>query len=99
MKKKRPPLGERVLSAAREAVAHAKGGVTNVVVRAPHHVDVKAIRARQDMSQAAFATSYGFSLDSIQNWESGRRQPTGAARILLIVIDRDPVAVGRALKR
>jgi len=98
-KRKRRPLGERVLAAAREAVAHAKGELTNVVTHVPEEVDVKAIRLRQRLSQAAFARRFGFSLDSVQNWEAGRRRPEGPARILLTVIDREPDAVRRALKR
>jgi putative transcriptional regulator len=97
-KAKRPPLGKRIVAGLNDAIAHAKGDATRVVVRAPVRIDVKAIRARQKMSQREFADTYGFSLDSVQNWESGRRYPTGAARVLLLVIDRDPAAVSRALK-
>ncbi|MES1156556.1 MAG: helix-turn-helix domain-containing protein [Alphaproteobacteria bacterium] len=97
-KNKRPPLSERVLAAAREAAAHAQGEPSAVVLRVPDSVDVKAIRQRAGLSQAAFAGRFGFSLDSVQNWESGRRQPEGAARILLTVIDREPDAVLRALR-
>jgi putative transcriptional regulator len=88
-----------VLAAAREAVEHAKGAPNKVVTRVPQAIDVKAIRSRQKMSQAAFAARYGFTVDSVQNWESGRRLPTGAARILLTIIDRDPAAVTRVLDR
>jgi putative transcriptional regulator len=97
-KTKRPPLGERVIAAAREAVAHAKGEPTGVVAHVPGDVDVRAIRLRQKLSQGAFARRYGFTLDSVQNWESGRRRPEGPARILLTVIDREPDAVRRALR-
>lgn len=97
-KAKRPPLGKRIIAGLGDAVAHAKGETNRVVVRAPERIDVRAIRTRQKMSQREFADAYGFSLDSVQNWESGRRHPTGAARVLLLVIDRDPAAVSRALK-
>jgi putative transcriptional regulator len=91
--------GQKVLRGLSEAVAHARGAPSKVVVHAPARVDVKAIRARTGLSQAAFAARYGFTLDSIQNWESQRREPTGAARLLLTVIDREPEAVERALRR
>ena len=97
MTKRRPPIGQRVIAAAREALAHAKGEPNKVVVHAPASVDVKAIRLRQGLSQAAFARRYGFSLDSVQNWETGRRQPEGPARLFLTVIDREPEAVRRAI--
>lgn len=91
--------GQKVLRGLREAVAHARGEAGAVVVHPPVRVDVKAIRARTGLSQAAFADRYGFSLDSIQNWESKRREPTGAARLFLTVIDREPDAVERALHK
>lgn len=91
--------GEKVLRGLREAVAHAKNTPNKVVVHAPASVDVKAIRKRLGLSQAAFAQRFGFSLDSVQNWESGRRRPEGPARMFLTVIDREPEAVQRAIKR
>lgn len=98
-KRERPPLGKRIIAGANDALAHAKGLPSGVVVRAPRDIDVKAIRARQKLSQSAFAARYGFTLDSVQNWESGRRMPTGAARILLAIIDQEPSAVMRVLDR
>lgn len=90
--------GQKVLRGLSEAVAHARGDASKVVVHAPARVNVKAIRKRTGLSQDAFAKRFGFTLDSIQNWESDRREPTGAARILLTVIDREPEAVQRALR-
>jgi putative transcriptional regulator len=49
------------------------------------------------MSQTQFAAKFGFSLDSIQNWEQGHRQPEGPARTLLVVIAKNPKAVEDAL--
>lgn len=66
--------------------------------RIPDSVDVKAIRGRRKMSQAAFAKRYGFSIDAIQEWEQGRRRPDRSARTLFTVIDREPEAVERALR-
>lgn len=91
--------GEKVLRGLREAAAHARGEPNKVVVHAPAKVNVKAIRTRTGLSQDAFAKRYGFTVDSIQNWEANRREPTGAARLLLTVIDREPEAVERALHR
>jgi putative transcriptional regulator len=60
-------------------------------------VDVRKLRARMGLSQTRFAAKFGFSLDSIQNWEQGHRQPEGPARILLVVIAKNPKAVEEAL--
>jgi putative transcriptional regulator len=95
-------VGESILRGAREALAYARGEkvpgmVEHRVPVAPREVDVKAIREARGMSQARFAATYGFSLDSIRNWEQGRRKPDVAARVLLTVIAREPEAVERAL--
>ncbi len=60
-------------------------------------IDVRAIRLRRKMSQAAFANRYGLALNALQDWEQGRRPPNRYARILLAVIDKEPEAVERAL--
>jgi putative transcriptional regulator len=66
-------------------------------VHVPPEIDVRAIRRKLGMSQAVFASSFGFALVAVQNWEQGRRRPEGAARAFLKVIDREPEAVRRAL--
>ena len=45
------------------------------------------------LSQAKFAGLLGVSVDTLQNWEQGRRQPTGAACVLLRIAARNPGAV------
>lgn len=67
--------------------------------KVPERIDVRAIRLRRNMSQAAFAARYGLALDALQDWEQGRRPPNRYARILLAVIDKEPRAVERALVR
>jgi putative transcriptional regulator len=92
--------GNSILAGLQDALAYAQGDTTRgqpSTVRVPDTVDVKAIRKRLGLTQAAFAQRYGFELSSIRNWEQGRRQPEGPARILLLVIDKDPEAVHRAL--
>ena len=59
--------------------------------------DVKAIRAKLKLSQAAFASRFGFSVRTVQQWEQGRAIPDRPARILLRVIEQSPRAVERAL--
>ncbi len=59
--------------------------------------EVRAIRRRSGLPQAAFATAYGLNLRTLQDWEQGRAQPDGPARAYLMVIDREPRAVARAL--
>lgn len=90
--------GNRILAAAQEALAIADGTMTKgFVVHTPEAVDVRALRQRLKLSQVAFARTFGVPKRTIQDWEQGRRQPEGAARVLLKVIDREPDAVKRAL--
>ena len=92
--------GKSMLAGLQDALAYAQGDTTRgqpQTVQVPASVDVKALRKRLGLTQAAFARRYGFELSSIRNWEQGRRQPEGPARILLLVIDKEPEAVHRAL--
>ena len=52
--------------------------------------NVRRIRQRFSASQSGFAKMLGVSVDTIQNWEQGRCSPTGPARVLLVVADRNP---------
>ncbi len=71
--------------------------VTHVVPSARSRY-VRRLRRRMKLSQTQFAAKFGFSLDSIQNWEQGHRRPEGPARILLVVIaGKNPKAVEEAL--
>jgi len=59
--------------------------------------DVKAIRDTFGMSQSQMATFLDVSPKTLQNWEQGRRDPTGPAQTLLRVMAKEPEAVMRAL--
>lgn len=58
---------------------------------------VKRIRALTKLSQAKFAKMLDVELATLQNWEQGRRNPTGPARALLKAIEKDPKHVLAAL--
>ena len=62
-------------------------------------VDVRSIRRKQELSQVAFATHYGFPLQALREWEEGLRPPSRLARLLLKVIEYEPEAVERVLVR
>jgi putative transcriptional regulator len=93
-------IGKSLLKGAEEALAYAKGNKKNAKtyhVKIPKKVNVSAIRDKLHMSQGTFAESFGFSTRTIEKWEQGVRQPAGAARAYLIVIDRNPQMVRAAL--
>jgi len=59
---------------------------------------VKAMRPRTGHGQADFTDSFGVMLGSVENRESGRCGPAGAARVLPTEIAKEPDAVDRALR-
>jgi putative transcriptional regulator len=50
----------------------------------------RQVRQRMGLSQAAFAQRIDVSLETIRNWEQGKRRPTGAAKALLRLLDKAP---------
>jgi putative transcriptional regulator len=52
--------------------------------------DIVKVRGKLGLSQSKFADVLGISADTLQNWEQGRRQPTGPARVLLKIATRHP---------
>ncbi|SJM95447.1 Transcriptional regulator [Crenothrix polyspora] len=58
----------------------------------------RRVRIRLGLSQAEFSHQIEVSLDTIRNWEQGKRRPTGAAKTLLKILDKAPEAALAALK-
>lgn len=59
--------------------------------------EVKAIRTKTGLSQSRFASLLSVSKRTLENWEQGRRHPTGPARALLKIVEADPEHVLKAL--
>ena len=62
-----------------------------------HPLIVTNIRKKLHISQVKFAYMLGVSVDTLQNWEQGRRRPEGPALALLRVAEYDPKVVMTAL--
>jgi len=86
MAKSKRNIGLEILEGLREIKRGEYGRVINVP-------DVAAIRGKTGLSQARFAQLLGVSVRTLQDWEQGRRAPSGAARTLLAVADKDPHAL------
>jgi putative transcriptional regulator len=95
---KNNPLGEAELIAYEktrdlaaellQAVQQMKAGNTQAVLS-----PVIAARNMTGLSQSQFATLLGVSVRTLQGWEQGRKQPSGAARTLLAIARNNPKAV------
>ena len=93
-----PRENDRFLGALREVLADVTGRKPMAVVAAvPPAVDVRAVRRRIGLSQAAFARRFGINPRTVQDWEQGRYRPDPMTRALLTIIAREPEAVCRAL--
>ena len=98
---KHSKLGREIIEGLKLVEKHVRDEIEIPVryVDVPDFVDVKAIREKSGLTQAEFARRYGISPRSLQEWEQGRRQPEGAVRAYLLVIDRNPRAVESALRQ
>ncbi len=93
-------IGSDILQGLKEALAHAQGNdVPGIKVRQVNveTVDAKAVRKKLRLTQEQMAIALGTSPSGYRKWEQGQRQPNGAARTLLRVMEKEPEAVLRAL--
>jgi putative transcriptional regulator len=102
--KKHTTAGRRLIRSVKQAITWAGGEnvpvrVTMVTVERRPIVDVRAVRRTFGLSQSEFAARFGFAPATVRNWEQGRTQPDGPARILLAVIAYHPDAVDDALRK
>jgi putative transcriptional regulator len=58
---------------------------------------IRSLHARTGLSQAASARRLDVSVETLRNWEQGKRLPQGPARALLRIIDKAPAAAMAAL--
>lgn len=68
-----------------ESVRQMSEGKTSVA-----YSPVIAARKASGLSQAQFAVLLGVSVRTLQGWEQGRRQPTGAAKTLIAIAQKNP---------
>jgi putative transcriptional regulator len=89
---------DKIAAGLEEAAAIARGEKKPAKIYVPANVDVRKIRRSLGLTQEEFAARFGLPLGTIRDWEQRRRQPDGAARVLLQVIKNEPKAAARALR-
>ena len=83
MPKVKRNVGQEILEGIRQLRRGEQGRVTKVP-------SITRIRAKTGLSQPRFAELLGVSVRTLQEWEQGRRAPSGAARTLLLVAEKNP---------
>ena len=81
------------------AVVPAIASIVSVAADVATPPAVRDLRRRACLTQLEFASRLGVPVETIRNWEQGKRMPRGPARALLAVIARAPDAVFSALAK
>jgi len=91
------PLAPAMLGLARAMPEGASPAPAEVSSDAGTPPDVRDLRRRAQLTQLEFAAKLGVPVETIRNWEQGKRAPRGPARALLAVIAHSPETVFAAL--
>lgn len=94
-------FGENLLEGLQEALAWKRGEIAlevrNVDPMPAHRI--RSIRKAVAKSAQEFERKFGIPAATLNNWEQGRRKPDLAARLLLKIIETNPVAAETAARR
>ncbi len=90
-------LFENILEGLNEVVDIKQGKRRPARITIVQEPDAKKIRDKLELSRSKFAMLIGVSERTVEKWEQGVTQPSGAARSLLIVADKKPRVVLEAL--
>jgi len=78
-------LGAELLESVREMKAGRAAKLHKVAIP-----PVVSARMKSGLPQSSFAKLLGVSVRTLQDWEQGRREPSGAAKTLIAIADRSP---------
>ena len=99
MTKKRN-IGNEIIEGLEHSIKYMRGQKARVRVhkiKVPDDIDVKTIRKKLSLTRQEFADCYGFSIRTLQHWEQGNRHPHGPARVLLLLLQREPRTIQNIL--
>jgi putative transcriptional regulator len=96
--RKKRNIGQEILEGLREIKLWQRGKkkLKTTTITLPKSGDVSPIRQHFGLSQEAFAAFMGVSVATLRNWEQGRREPHGPARVLLLIAKNTPEAFSQA---
>ena len=89
---------DKIAEGLTEAVAIARGEAAPAALHVPPEIDVKSIRDRTGLSQEAFASTFGFTVYQVRQWEQGRHRPLDAMRAYLLAINTNHKVIIRLLR-
>lgn len=102
-KRQRKPFFERLKQGLEEGIAHSTGELTLKTVEVPEdppEIDaatLAALRLRASMSQSVFARMLSVSTKTLQSWEQGIRQPSGASLRIIQMFSEHPEMVCKSV--
>jgi putative transcriptional regulator len=96
-KKKEELSGEELGQMLLDSVRQMKAGKVARTQQVEQN-DVVAARMASGLSQSEFAQALGISVRTLQEWEQGRRSPSGAARTLIGIAARHPQIIVEAVR-
>lgn len=85
-------LGAELLESVRQMKSGRIGKIHQVVI-----LPVVSARMKSGLSQSEFAKLLGVSVRTLQDWEQGRREPSGAAKTLIAIAERRPEVLREAV--
>lgn len=86
-------LGNKLLKSVREMKAGKVARATQIAAN-----EVAAARLKSGLSQTDFALALQISPRTLQEWEQGRREPSGAAKALIQIAFRHPEVIREGLR-
>src|SRR6516164_10975270 len=91
---------DKIAAGLKDAITIARGEADRASyhVHVPADVDVGRIRRKLKLSQSEFAARFAIAPGTLRDWEQKRKRPEGPARVLLMVIEREPNAVERVVR-
>lgn len=88
---------DKIMAGIEDVTAYASGDGTRAKILRP--IDIKALRAKRNMTQGEFANAYRLPIGTVRDWEQHRREPDTGSKLYLSMIEADPEGVQKILMK